>query len=385
MSGHALKVLHIYRTYYPDPPGGLQEAIRQISLATGALGVEVKILTLSPTPYPQEIQLPEATVIRERSFWAPASCDLGGAGAFRRYSELTDWADIVHFHFPWPFADALNLAITARRPKITTYHSDIIRQKLLGFLYAPLMHRSLKTMSAIVATSPRYAETSKILNHPALQSRLHVIPFGIEDRINPSTCDDHITLQHLSHWNIHDNNYILSLGVLRYYKGLHYLIEAAKAIQGKIVIAGSGPEEIKLKTKAAQLKIDNVIFTGRVTDEEKHALLKHCRALTLPSHLRSEAFGMVLVESSMYGKPMICCEVESGTSFINLHQKTGFIVPPANPAKLAEAINCLLTNENVAKTMGSAARERYEQHFSSQALGRSYIHIYNHMRLSGAY
>jgi len=316
-------------------------------------------------------------VVREKSFCAPASCDLGGAGAFRRYSELTDWADIIHFHFPWPFADALNLTSTAHRPKITTYHSDIIRQKLLGFFYAPLMHRSLKTMSAIVATSPRYAETSKILNRPALQSRLHVIPFGIEDRIKYAECDNDTTLQHLAQWNIRDNNYILSLGVLRYYKGLNYLIEAAGAIQGKIVIAGSGPEENKLKAQAAQLKVNNVIFVGKVTDEEKHALLKHCRALSLPSHLRSEAFGMVLVEASMYGKPMVCCEVGSGTSFINLHQKTGFVTPPGNPAELTKAINFLLTNEKVAKTMGSAARERYEQQFSSRALGHSYVHLYN--------
>jgi rhamnosyl/mannosyltransferase len=379
LSDHALKVLHIYRTYYPDPPGGLQEAIRQISLATSALGVEVKILTLSPTPYPSEIQRPEATVVREKSFWAPASCDLGGMGAFRRYSELTSWADIIHFHFPWPFADVLNLAITARKPKITTYHSDVIRQKLLGFFYAPLMHKSLGMMNAIVATSAMYAKTSKIINHPVLQGRLHVIPLGIEDRMKSTSHDDDTTRQHLARWNIQDDSYILSLGVLRYYKGLHYLLEAAKSIQGKVVIAGSGPEEKKLQALAVQLKTKNVFFIGRVTDEEKHALLKHCRALALPSHLRSEAFGMVLVEASMYGKPMVCCEVESGTSFINIHEKTGLVVRPGNPAELAKAINFLLTNEKVAKTMGCAARERYEQHFSSRALGRSYAHLYNHI------
>ncbi|MEX3640007.1 glycosyl transferase, partial [Paraburkholderia sp. BR14427] len=48
-----MKALHIYRTYFPDPPGGLQEAIRQISLATKACGVESKIFTLSPQPVPR--------------------------------------------------------------------------------------------------------------------------------------------------------------------------------------------------------------------------------------------------------------------------------------------------------------------------------------------
>ena len=91
-----MRVLHVYRTYFPDPPGGLQEAIRQICLATGPFGVQSTVFTLSPQPDPAEIQRPEARVVRCRSWAAPASCDLGGPATFRRFAELAAQADLIH-------------------------------------------------------------------------------------------------------------------------------------------------------------------------------------------------------------------------------------------------------------------------------------------------
>jgi rhamnosyl/mannosyltransferase len=95
-----VRVLHIYRTYLPDPPGGLQEAIRQISLATSEYSVESRIFTLSPSPNPCELQFSEGKVIRSRSWMAPASCDIGGWEAVQQFLKLANWADIIHYHFP---------------------------------------------------------------------------------------------------------------------------------------------------------------------------------------------------------------------------------------------------------------------------------------------
>lgn len=155
-----LSVLHVYRTYYPDPPGGVQEAIRQIALATARQGISSQIFALSPIPQPAEIDRPEAHVIRCQTWAAPASCDLGGAAAFFRFAALARQADIIHYHFPWPFADMLHRAVRPKGPTVMTYHSDIVRQRWLGRVYAPLMRRMLGEMSVLVATSPIYARTS---------------------------------------------------------------------------------------------------------------------------------------------------------------------------------------------------------------------------------
>jgi glycosyltransferase involved in cell wall biosynthesis len=232
----------------------------------------------------------------------------------------------------------------------------------------------LKAMTAIVATSPTYAKTSIVLNSPAVGSRLRVIPLGIVD-YRSHACD--VSYDSLSRFQLGDSPYILSLGVLRYYKGLHTLVQAAKAIRGTIVIAGSGPEEVALKNLAQKLNVSNIIFAGQVSNSEKIVLLNRCRALVLPSHVRSEAFGMVLVEAAMFGKPMVCCEVGSGTSYVNKNDETGFVVPPESPDEFAGACNRLIEDEALAMKMGIAARIRYENYFSGDALGLNYLNLYS--------
>ena len=160
-ASNTMRVLHVYRTYFPDPPGGLQEAIRQIAMSAVPLGIEAQIFTLSPTPYPPTITRPEAIVIRKRSWLAPSSCDLGGPDAFREFRSLARTADLIHYHFPWPFADVLHLAIRPKTPAVMTYHSDIVRQRMMGMAYSPLMRRMLHSMSRILATSPAY-----VTGHP---------------------------------------------------------------------------------------------------------------------------------------------------------------------------------------------------------------------------
>ncbi|MDE1901750.1 MAG: glycosyltransferase [Alphaproteobacteria bacterium] len=367
-----MRVLHVYRTYFPDPPGGMQEVIRNIALATRDHGVETRVFTLSPTPHPVEVDRPEAKVVRARSWMAPASCDLGSLESFRLFLAQAAWADIVHFHFPWPFLDLLNLALPRGKPRLLTYHSDIVRQRFLGALYAPLMRYTLRAMPRIVVGSPNYAASSKILQSCVAPEKLSIIPFGLVERAAPNQNTSTI-LQRL---NISAGGYFLALGVLRYYKGLHTLIRAAKSIDAPVVIAGSGSEGDNLRALAKETGATNIIFAGQVSEDEKTALLGGCKAFVFPSHLRSEAFGIALVEAAMMGKPMISCEIGTGTSFVNKDGESGIVIPPENPSLLAAAMSRLLTDNDLTTQYGAGARARYENLFTAQKMGASYASLY---------
>lgn len=368
-----MKVLHVYRTYFPDGASGMAESIRQICLSTKAAGVESSVFALSPNPEPALLDNEEARIGRAKSYAAPASCDLGGLDAFRLFGKMAGKADVINYHFPWPFADLLHLTVRPKAKTVMTWHSDIVRQKWLGRLYAPLMNRMIRQMDALVATSPTYASTSPALSQPEVARRVHTIPLGIDEASLPAEADNEVFARlKLSP----DEAYFLFVGATRYYKGLHFLIEAAAEIPAKIVIAGAGPEISELKQYAKQFPAARTVFAGRVTDEEKVALLRHCRAFVLPSHVRSEAYGMVLVEASIYAKPMVTCEIGSGTSYVNLDGETGFVVEPANPKALAAALNRLLDNPSLALEMGRAARRRYEQLFTGRAMGDAYAKLY---------
>lgn len=373
MNTNKLAVTHVYRTYFPDPPGGLQEAIRQIALATAKQGVANTVFTLSSYPVPNVLQRPEGRVVRERSWAEPASCNLGGVAAFRTFARLAKESDVVHYLFPWPFADVLHAGVRPERPAVMTYISDVVRQRWLGAAYAPLMWRTLKQMKLIVANSPAYAGTSPVLSHPDIRNKVRLIPLGIEEGSYDKKGDSAV-LERLG--LVRGEPFFLFIGVLRYYKGAHFLLEAAKGLGAKVVFAGSGPEGERLRALATELAASNVVFAGQVTDAEKVSLLQACRALVLPSHLRSEAYGMVLVEAAMFGKPLISCEIGTGTSFVNAHEETGFVLAPEAPEALRVAMKTLLTDGSLATDMGLKARARYEQMFSGPALGRAYAELF---------
>ncbi|WCP67283.1 glycosyltransferase [Vibrio tubiashii] len=369
-----LKVLHVYRTYFPDPPGGLQEAIKQICLSVLPLGVESKVFTLSPKPYPSSVHLDEGEVIREKSLISVASCDIGGWQSFKKFRELVEWCDIVQLHFPWPFVDLLNLVIPKDKPTIMTYHSDIVRQKILGNIYRPLMHKTLSSVDRIVATSQNYVDSSAVLSREEYKTKIEVAPLCLKD--NSTAFTSQYQDETLSKFGLKKKNYVLALGVLRYYKGFHTLVEAAVNLDTTVVIAGSGPESKSLMSLAEKLSLTNVVFTGQLEEDEKHVLIQNSILLTLPSHLRSEAFGVVLVEALMHSKPLVTCEIGTGTSYVNQHGETGLVVEPENPAALSKAINDILGNSDMQLEFSQNARKRFDSTFSDKVVCDKYMRIY---------
>lgn len=375
-----LKVLHVYRTYYPDAPGGVQEAIRQIALATADRGVESRIFTLSPCPEPAILDAAEGRVIRGRSWAAPASCDLGTPAAVSRFAREARRADVIHYHFPWPFADLMHLLVRPQRPTVMTYHSDVVNKGVLGHLYRPLMRAMLKRMDAIVATSPAYTHSSRVLSHDVAPERLKVIPLGIVESSYDAyrEAGERLNVDRL--FGLKENGYLLFLGALRGYKGLATLGEAAGLSRMPVVLAGDGPQQGVVRSMAESNP--DLIWLGQVSDAEKMALLEGCRALVLPSDMRSEAFGMVLVEAAMCARPVISTQLGTGTTYVNQDGVTGLVVPPADARALAQAMDRLAGDPADAARMGQAARQRYEERFSGEVLGREYAGLY--AELAGA-
>jgi O-antigen biosynthesis rhamnosyltransferase len=363
-----LKILHVYKSYYPDTIGGIEQVISQLATALVPLGDESRIFTLSRHPDPPVLVRSEGEVHRSRTTLEISSNPLSvpALAAFRRQVE---WADVVHYQFPWPFADMLHLS-GPRKPSVVSYQSDIVRQRLLLHAYTPLMHCFLRSVDAVVATSPQYRESSPVLSQ--LRSRVRVIPNGIDETSYPAAGE-----AALRHWRERvGEGFFLFVGVLRYYKGLETLLRAAQGFGGRIVIAGTGPEAAHLQETAARLELAGVEFVGAITDEDKMALLHLSRAFVFPSHLRSEAFGMSLLEAAMCGRPMVCCEIGTGTSYINIDGVTGFVVPPEDHAALRTAMESLLADPVQAAAMGAAARGRLNELFTARAMARSYHELY---------
>lgn len=358
-----VRVLHVYKTYLPENFTGVPRVIWEISeyLATKNVKSDVLCLAKAPSPVPILTGNHYTHQVRQTLEVASTGLSFSFLGKFRA---LLRNADVVHYHFPWPLADIAHMALRPRTPSIVTYHSDVVKQRHIFPFYRPLMHRFLRSVDHIVATSPQYASTSSVLRDYAAKTSVIQIGLGERAPTSPGL---------VAKWHEQVGaDFFLFVGAPRYYKGLPFLIEAARASGLPVVIAGDKDPPWDFGRPIPK----NVRVIGRVTDADREALLSLCRAFILPSHMRSEAFGVVLLESARASKPMISCEIGTGTSFVNVNAETGITVVPSDEAALANAMSLLARDPELATRLGRQARVRFESLFCAETMGEAYLSLY---------
>jgi glycosyltransferase involved in cell wall biosynthesis len=157
----------------------------------------------------------------------------------------------------------------------------------------------------------------------------------------------------------------VALGRLTEYKRIDMLLRLWERVRhvvgGKLVIVGDGPERPRLETLAGP----DVIFTGRVSEEEKHRLL--CSAWLLLHPAMIEGWGIVITEAAIRGTPAIGFDVPGlRDSVVNGH--TGLLVK--NEGQFASAWASLALDRQRSDAIGVAARDRAERlHWSAAVEG----------------
>ena len=175
-----------------------------------------------------------------------------------------------------------------------------------------------------------------------------------------------------------DQPLLLFVGRFRYYKGLSYLLDALPQVpRAHLILVGAGPEEQALRRQVGQLGLgERVTFAGSVSDTELPAYLAAADLYVLPACLRSEAFGLGLVEAQAAGLPAVTTELGTGTSYVNAKGETGLVTPPMDPPALAQAITTLLENEDQRQAMGQAARRRAARLFDIGRVASDVANVY---------
>jgi glycosyltransferase involved in cell wall biosynthesis len=148
-------------------------------------------------------------------------------------------------------------------------------------------------------------------------------------------------------------------------KGLQYLIEALvlvvqKYSDIKLVLVGDGPLRDKLEASVKKLNLNNfVIFLGHRSDVL--SILTIFDIFILSS--LKEGFPWAILEAMASGKAIVSTNVGGIPKMIE-NKKTGVLVPPKDSKALANAIITLLKNEEKAKTMSIAAKEKVVSEFT---------------------
>ncbi len=363
-----MKILHIYKDYYPVL-GGMENHIKMLAESQVQRGHQVTVLTTHPTSKTHIEDMHGVRVIKAGRLATVASTPLS--------ISLPMWVwrqrpDIAHLHFPYPVGEMAQLLFGRSRRVVMTYHSDVVRQKGVLRLYDPALWHVLRRMERIIATSPNYIESSPYLSQ--VRAQCTVIPLGIElERFLEAPRAEVKRIR-----DAYGAPLLLFVGRLRYYKGLQYLLAAMKDISARLLVVGSGPMHAEWHALADALGLsEKVVFLGEVSDEDLPTYYHACDVFVLPASERSEAFGAVQIEAMASGLPVVCTELGTGTSYVNVHGQTGWVVTARDPAALAAAISDLLHDEPKRRRMGAQARERALAEFSLATMVDRVLSVYS--------
>lgn len=289
-----------------------------------------------------------------------AEFDYGKPFSVMRLSRLTAWSlfsvmrrfevDLVlcgHAHtllllVAWLYARAQGVPYG-----VFTYGNDFLAAQRRW--YHCLFNRALRSADLVFAPSA-YSRDQLVRLGPKKVKTIVVRPGVDSSRFRP-----------MAHPRSH-RPILLTVGRLVKRKGQDMVIRALPLVRAKFpavryIIVGQGAERLRLEKLAEQLGVrDCVTFAGPVDDGELPKYYNDCDVFVMPSReipeeASVEAFGMVYLEASACGKPVIGGR-SGGAEEAVVDGVTGLLVDPWNIEELAETINRLLSDEDFARDLG---------------------------------
>lgn len=365
MSTRRPRVLQVGKFYHPYK-GGMETHLE--TLCTGLHAhIELRVVVANTERHRVDEVIDGIPITRLGTLLNIASAPI--TPGLARFIRMSD-ADIVHLHLPHPTAILSYLASRHRGRLIVTYHSDIVRQRVMGWAFQPILHRALSRASAIVCTSPNYIASSPVLR--AHRARCHVLPFSVDtsrfEVVDESVVDD---LR-----DRYGKRVVLAVGRLVEYKGFEYLIRAMQGIDARLILVGDGPLRSSLERLAGEMGVtDKVVFLARVDDVTPY--YHAADVFILPSVERSEAFGLVQLEAMAAGLPVVNTRLASGVPYVSPHGVTGLTVPPRDPGALAHAVGRLLDDPDLRREYGAAGRHRARVAFGVDEMVSRTLSLYD--------
>lgn len=283
--------------------------------------------------------------------------------------------DLVHLQFPADPMAHLSASLLPRRVKrIISWHSDIIRQQKLLALYRPFLDRLVRSADAIIAATPAHISSSQQLDAVEDRSRLHIVPYGFDltrFRERPTLADE-LRRRYGTPF------LVFALGRHVYYKGFEFLIRALVQMpETAVMLGGQGPLTGELRRMSQEAGVAaRVHFVGRIPEADLPAYYHACDAFCLSSVEPAEGFGIVQIEAMASGRPVVCCELKNGVTWVNQDGETGLVVPPADAGALTAAFKRLAQDPTLRARLGDQGRQRAFSVFTLEAMARGTLEVY---------
>jgi glycosyltransferase involved in cell wall biosynthesis len=303
--------------------------------------------------------------------------------------------NLVHARSRAPAWSALIAARRTGTPFVTTYHGAYSENGRVKNLYNSVMARS----DVVIANS---AYTAGLIQtrYGTPAARINVIHRGVDGaEFDPAMIRPERVAALRATWGVDSSQrVILQAARLTSWKGQAVLIAAvghlkAQGRLGDAVLILAGDDQGRsdysneLRSQAAGLGLGNAVrLVGHVADIPAALAAAHVSVI---ASTEPEAFGRSVTEAACMGTPAIATDLGAPPETMLPHPRvplsnaTGWIVPPADAAALAQALgDALDMPPGLRVAMGERARARTLEHFSLGAMKRKTLQVYDKLLLT---
>jgi phosphatidylinositol alpha-mannosyltransferase len=333
--------------YAWDAPGGVQTHVRQLAVRLGDLGHEVLVVAPSTARPSEHFVRSVGSPIRipYNESVAPVALTLGARGRVRA-ALGTFRPDVVHAHEPLVPGVGMFAVRATDRPVVGTFHAFAQRSLLLSAA-GPILRPLWRRLDARIAVSRAAAA---FVRDRVGRDGIRVIPNGVEVELFAGA--DPATLP--------EGRRILFVNRLDRRKGFPVMVEAFRRVAGRrpdalLVVAGDGRDRGAIRDLSSVVR-RRVVMLGSVPHAGLPPYHAACEVFCAPATGR-ESFGIVLVEAMAAGLPVVASDIPGYREVVR-DGVEGLLVPPRDPRALAEVLDRILGDDELARAMGAAGRER---------------------------
>lgn len=281
--------------------------------------------------------------------------------------------NIIHVHHLMPLtwiarfvkiAYGLNFIVTVHGSELPTLQND----KRYPFLTAEALHKAVRIIPNSFWTRDWM---NKVLGD-GFKDQIRVIPGGVDvnkfKKVDTKDIDQRFDLK--------GKKVVVFAGKLTPYKGVKYLVYAARKINGEVLILGDGSERKNLEEIVKNNQINNVRFLGHLGNDTKFLVKFYSRAnvFVAPS-VWDEPLGLVILESMACETPVVVTR-KGGIPLAVKDGKNGLFIKSRNANDIAEKVNFLLANEDKRLKMAKEARRIAVEKFSWNIIAQKFIDKY---------
>jgi len=283
--------------------------------------------------------------------------------------------DILHVHhaFPLTWAAAF-IKDTYGINFITTIHGSELPTLEKDKRYVRLTYDAMFKTKKIVPNSGWTREWFLKIFKGYFHEKCRTIPGGVN--IDKFVYTESGARKVDRDLNLHGKPVVVFAGKLTKYKGVDYLINAARKLHGEVVILGDGPEREKLEQKTKELNLNNVHFVGHLGAGIAKLVPYYSRAdvFVAPS-VWDEPLGLVILESMACQTPVVVTR-KGGIPLAVKEGYNGLFIRPRNSTEIVAKVNMLLDDEKLRHRMGQNARKSVEKKFSWEIIAHRFENIY---------